>query len=226
METGGTKIEASSILQLKVRLLGISPMIWRRVMAPEEMSLRELHGVLQAVMGWDGIHLFEFNIRGVGYTSPDLCGEPTSKPFSAFRFRKGAKLRYIYDIGDWWEHEVRIEDRFPAASGKRYPQCTGGAGACPPEDCGGPDGYLERREEATGLDAMHDLDTMVEFVKQALLEGDASVLDDEDERWRIEMAIDRSKSRARFLEGKFSRRAVNKSLRDGEHSRLMDQQIM
>ena len=40
-------LEASTrIVQLKVRLLGLSPMIWRRVLVPESVSLRELHGIL------------------------------------------------------------------------------------------------------------------------------------------------------------------------------------
>ncbi len=144
---GSSEPEIGSDLQLKVRLLGLSPMVWRRVLAPEAMSLRELHGVLQAVMGWDGIHLFEFNIRGVGYSSPDLFGEPACAPLSAFRFRKGSKFRYIYDMGAWWDHEVRVEDRLAPAAREHYPQCIGGAGACPPEDCGGVEGYLARREE-------------------------------------------------------------------------------
>jgi len=93
--------EGGSILQLKVRLLRLSPMVWRRVLVPEVMSLRELHGVLQVAMGWDGIHLFEFGIRGVRYSSPDLCGEPPNAALSAFRFRKGSKFRYIYDMGNW-----------------------------------------------------------------------------------------------------------------------------
>ena len=51
--------EASTrIVQLKVRLLGLSPMIWRRVLAPESVTLRELHGILQVAMGWEGIHLY------------------------------------------------------------------------------------------------------------------------------------------------------------------------
>ena len=40
-------------------------MIWRRVLVPETMSLHELHGVLQVAVGREGIHLFQFNIRGV-----------------------------------------------------------------------------------------------------------------------------------------------------------------
>ena len=49
--------ESTSIAQLKVRLLGISPMIWRRVLVPASVSLRELYGILQVSLGWEGIHL-------------------------------------------------------------------------------------------------------------------------------------------------------------------------
>ena len=49
--------ESTRIVQLKVRLLGLSPMVWRRVLVPDSATLRELHGILQMGMGWDGIHL-------------------------------------------------------------------------------------------------------------------------------------------------------------------------
>ena len=65
MESVKPAAPPEAILQLKVRLLGISPMIWRRVLVPESVSLRELHGVVQLAMGWEGIHLFEFAVRGV-----------------------------------------------------------------------------------------------------------------------------------------------------------------
>lgn len=103
-------------------------MVWRRVLAPEAMSLLELHGVLQAVMGWDGLHLFEFNIRGLGYSSPDLCGEPADAALSAFRFRKGAKFRYIYDMGAGGITKCAsraAQQRFPA-NGIRNAQAAAG----------------------------------------------------------------------------------------------------
>jgi hypothetical protein len=49
--------DAEAILQVKVWLVGISPMAWRRVLVPVTFTLRELHGVIQGVMGWEGIHL-------------------------------------------------------------------------------------------------------------------------------------------------------------------------
>ena len=65
MESVKSAAPPGAILQLKGRLLGISPMISRRVLVPESVSLRELHGVVQLAIGWEGIHLFEFAVRGV-----------------------------------------------------------------------------------------------------------------------------------------------------------------
>ena len=214
-----------SILQLKVRLLGISPMIWRRVLVPDSMTLRELHGVVQLAMGWEGIHLFEFVVRGVRYAGPDLSGASTAEPLSHFRFRRNARFRYVYDMFCEWEHEIRVEERVCADAGKRYPRCIGGAGACPPEDCGGPDAYHTRRDEATGLDAMDDLALVADTVERVLIGKDSSCLDDDDTRWRLEVAVERLGSRARFLETTFSRGAVNRGFRAGDHRRFIHQQM-
>ena len=37
---------AGSVLQLKIRLLDVSPMIWRRVLVPATYTLEEFHGVI------------------------------------------------------------------------------------------------------------------------------------------------------------------------------------
>ena len=171
MESVKSSALLGAILQLKVRLLGISPMIWRRVLVPESVSLRELHGVVQLAMGWEGIHLFEFTVRGVRCAGPDLCGASTDVALSDLRFRRNAKFRYVYDMFCEWEHEIRVEERLCADAGKHYPRCIGGAGACPPEDCGGPDAYHTRRDEATGLDAMDDLALVADTVARVLIVG-------------------------------------------------------
>ncbi|WP_157632964.1 plasmid pRiA4b ORF-3 family protein [Hoeflea sp. 108] len=215
-----------SILQLKIRLLGLSPMVWRRVLVPESYSLRELHGVIQVAMGWESLHLFEFRIRAVRYGSSDICTEPPDKTLDSFGFRKNAKFAYVYDMGDWWEHEVRVEDREVAKERGRYPVCVGGAGACPPEDCGGPDRYLARRDDALGPDTMDDLATMADFVEQVVFNGNRAMLDDDEARQAVERAIDRSRSRAPFLACRFSLRDVNTGFRQDEHRRLMYQWLI
>jgi hypothetical protein len=214
---------AGPILQLKMRLLGISPMIWRRVLVPASFTIQELHGVIQAAMGWEGLHLYEVRLRAVRYGSPELCTEPADVLLESFRFRRHAKFTYIYDMGAWWEHELRIEDRLEAEAGKRYPLCLSGQGACPPEDCGGPEDYQARRDEALSFAALEELATMTRLLKEVVLDGRHELLDDQDRRWELEDALKRSEARQPFLTEGFSRREVNARFREDEHRRLMHQ---
>ena len=46
-----------------------------------------------------------------------------------------------------------------------------------------------------------------------LIDKDSSCLDDDDTRWRLEVAVERLDSHARFLETTFSRGAVNRGFR-------------
>src|SRR3970282_1813115 len=61
---------------------------------------------------------------------------------------KGARFRYVYDLGDGWGHEVLVEAIQALAAPLKHPVCLAGERACPPEDCGGTPDYrklLERR---------------------------------------------------------------------------------
>ena len=54
-------------------------------------------------------------------------------------------IEYIYDFGDYWKHEVMLEEIIEDNE-YGYPACIEGEGACPPEDVGGIVGY-ERFQE-------------------------------------------------------------------------------
>jgi Plasmid pRiA4b ORF-3-like protein len=64
--------DAGAILQVKFWLTGISSMVWRRVLVPSSFTLRELHGVIQVAMGWEGIHLYDFHLRAARYGSCEV----------------------------------------------------------------------------------------------------------------------------------------------------------
>jgi hypothetical protein len=51
------------------------------------------------------------------------------------------RMRYDYDFGDVWEHEVVLEKIVPRESKMKYPAVLAGKRACPPEDIGGVWGY-------------------------------------------------------------------------------------
>jgi Plasmid pRiA4b ORF-3-like protein len=67
-------VEAETIVQVKVWLDGVSPITWRRVRVPGGITLRELHGVIQVTMGWEGLHLYRFLLRAGQYGSSELGG--------------------------------------------------------------------------------------------------------------------------------------------------------
>src|ERR1700689_4182119 len=48
------------IYQLKVTLLGTKPAIWRRLLVPADLTLAQLHTVLQTAMGWENQHMHQF----------------------------------------------------------------------------------------------------------------------------------------------------------------------
>jgi hypothetical protein len=50
----------------------------------------------------------------------------------------------VYDFGDGWEHEIRVENVAPCEDETIV--CVAGAQACPPEDCGGAVGYAHLLE--------------------------------------------------------------------------------
>lgn len=223
-ETALSLADPEAIVQIKIWLLGISPMVWRRVLVANTCTLRELHGAIQVAMGWEGIHLYQFCLRAARYGSWELSAASPEVTLAALQLRKGARFAYEYDLNTPWRHEVRIENRMEPENGKAYPVCLGGNCACPPEDCGGREAYLAGLSDMVSMAALEDLGTMAEIIGQVVLERRTELLDDEETRWRLEHAVERSRAREQAQGRPFSRRMVNARLRRGEHLNLMHQQ--
>ena len=113
--------DRDEIVQVKVWLLGISPMVWRRLLVRSTCTLRELHGVIQVAMGWEGIHLYQFCLRAGRYGSSELSASSPEVTVAALRLRKGARFTYEYDLNIPWRHEIRIEDLLAPEMGKGHP---------------------------------------------------------------------------------------------------------
>jgi hypothetical protein len=130
---------------IKVQLRGVTkPPVWRRLQVPADLSLGQLHEVIQAVMGWDNSHLHVFSDGQSHYGLPDGdldFRDEWTTTLSQLLDSVGDKVRYTYDFGDNWEHDITLEKILPAGAGATSVVCTAGSGACPPEDCGGVWGY-------------------------------------------------------------------------------------
>jgi hypothetical protein len=159
---------ADTAYQLKVTLREVEPEVWRRVQVSGEISLSQLHQVLQIVMGWESAHLYQFTVGGASYGEPDPESTVPLKSDRRARLSQVApaekqRLVYEYDFGDGWEHDIVVEKIFSVAPNVRYPVCLIGARACPPEDCGGPPGY-ESLLEALRSSDHPEHEAMVEWV--------------------------------------------------------------
>lgn len=174
------KIVHSGYMTLKVELTAAK--IMRTIVVPEYMTLEDLHDAIQAVMGWDNAHMWQFSDKrrdGIIYELPhEDDGYPSfSKRLtidaSEMTLRKvlpnrGAKLYYKYDFGDGWQHVItrQTDPKTPEIA------CVKSNGPDGIEDFGGPwrlaafieamqsdpenEEYAEMREWA-GLDTDEDL---------------------------------------------------------------------
>ena len=105
--------DANAILQVKFWLTGISPMVWRRVLVPANCTLRELHGVIQVAMGWEGIHLYDFHLHAARYGSWEVAASSPDVTLAALRFRKGRRAWQILSgCQSWCQHPISM--RFQA----------------------------------------------------------------------------------------------------------------
>ena len=129
-----------TVHQLKVTLQEISPPIWRRIHLYSHTPLSGLHAVIQVAMGWDDSHLWELAARYErNYGSQ--AGNPDAVTVADVLPEVGRGAGYVYDFGDHWVHGITVEKIHRPAKNTHYPRCSAGNRACPPEDCGGPEGY-------------------------------------------------------------------------------------
>ncbi len=141
---------------LRIELLEVVPLVWRRVLVPDHWTLASLHHYLQWVVGWTDSHAHEFAV-GAGLVAPDWWIHEAGFDEDASRYRDERRVsvaavvselgaygefEYRYDMGDGWQHRIVIESaQTSTVSDQRLPVCLAGENACPPEDIGGPHGY-------------------------------------------------------------------------------------
>jgi hypothetical protein len=158
---------AAKVYQLKITLVGAEPPVWRRVLVPGDTNLGSLHRAIQYVMGWSNSHLHMFHVgkTRIAPRMPDWDDVKDERNFMLWDIARktGSKFYYEYDMGDSWGHEVKVEAITPATPAFKGPECLAGAGACPPEDCGGIGGYEDLL--AALRDPKHEQhDEMVDWV--------------------------------------------------------------
>lgn len=134
-------------MECTIELRDVTPRVWRRLLVPASVRLHKLHRIFQAAMGWEDCHLHSFQVGEDRYGMQFVEypeGELDEQSVTVVR-AVGAQERfsYEYDFGDSWEHEITVMSISRMPIGVKFAVCLDGAGACPPEDCGGSGGYAE-----------------------------------------------------------------------------------
>lgn len=124
---------------VKVALKHTKPPVWRRLELDGALTLGDLHEVIQESFDWDGSHMHEFSLGpaysgGLVYVPSDQMdarglswGEAVSEEsitLAAVLPHVGDRMTYLYDFGDDWIHEVRVEAIAEKATTARSPVST------------------------------------------------------------------------------------------------------
>lgn len=136
------------VLVLRVSIRDVAPLVWREISVPDNYSLAQLHRVLQCAFAWMDYHLHDFRVgrkRFVPAVS-ELPGTDTAiTTLASLGLKRTSRLVYAYDFGDGWEHDIEVVHVARETVDPRaipMPRILDGQRAAPPEDCGGPPGYV------------------------------------------------------------------------------------
>lgn len=139
--------------RFKVNLKG-AKRIWRLIALRGDQTLDDLHEAIFLAFDRFDAHLYSFYFpkaprrRPSGgqvpreYAAPFMFEEPdpfgTQRRFDAARTRVdtlalkvGQQFEYLFDFGDSWWHEIRVEQVGPVVSGRRYPEIVEKHGRSP-----------------------------------------------------------------------------------------------
>jgi hypothetical protein len=140
----------NEIATLRIELPGSDPLIWREVELPTSVTLKVLHEIVQATMGWLDSHLWELTVGERRYGPPMDEDEGAEPCIDAAKVRlrdvlgpSETTMDYLYDFGDSWEHRLIVTDVRPGDPDASYPRYVAGERGGPPEDCGGLPGFYE-----------------------------------------------------------------------------------
>ena len=145
-------------LVLTIALDGVDPPVWRRVAIGSNTPLDQVHLMFQQAMGWHDVHMYAFDTDEHTIIDPRSSnGIPAdSERLVSIATEPGATFTYTYDFGDDWTHTVTLDEIRPGGVDNTF-TILDGAGACPPEDSGGPYGYRRLLEAlADPADPDHD----------------------------------------------------------------------
>lgn len=140
--------------QLRIEINGSNPVIWRSITIPEYLTFADLHEAIQTMFGWQDYHMYKFDlekekstISAVADVNPDSLENDVDAETILLSdyLMKGYSFTYIYDMGDYWQHNITVEDELEQE--ENYIVLLGYEGDNLAEDAGAIHGYYDKLKE-------------------------------------------------------------------------------
>jgi hypothetical protein len=137
---------AERVFQLHLKLAACRPPIWRCLLVRETMWLSRLHDSIQVLFEWFDYQTHAFAFGDLRFGNPVkrdalVIEDDRDVTLADLDLEHHAHFDYTYQFDEGWKVEIAMEKVLTVRKGTRYPACTAGERAGPPEDCGGPDAY-------------------------------------------------------------------------------------
>ncbi len=113
---------------------------WRRLAIPAKLMLDDLSAAILRAFDFDNDHLYEFSYRNrfgalVRIHHPYMEESPFTDEtaIGEISLRPGASMEYLFDFGDQWRFDVKLEGIDPADAGIKEPKMLEKHGQSPPQ---------------------------------------------------------------------------------------------
>lgn len=115
--------QGKRLFQFRIDLEGFSPLVWRRVVVPSDISFATFHRIIQALFEWENchLHLFQTKSGAFGNLESDSVEESTQAKLGELPLETLEKMTYIYDFGEDWYHKIVLE-KVHSEGAVNYPQ--------------------------------------------------------------------------------------------------------
>lgn len=112
------------------------PVIWRRVIVSSDLTLAQLHQVIQVCMGWRDCCAHRFLVGKIFYYSGAEEYDEAAVSLRQLEHGMTFVFTYLYDGGQGWEVQISLEEVVMPPVSAGCPALLGGERGCPPEDVG------------------------------------------------------------------------------------------
>lgn len=153
-ELPAKSVDGNRTLLLKIQMQGVTkPPVWREVTIPSNFNFTQLHRAIQTVFCLGDYHLWQFGHRaydadlqiGPDIEDNEFTDDADKTYVTEYLSEVGDKLVYVYDFGDDWTFDVKVQKVMEEPC--ECPRLTNWKGDLQPmEDSGGMYAYVDFRK--------------------------------------------------------------------------------